>query len=116
MMTFGPWDDAPIAQETQRWPVVPVGVCCLYCDEAVAAGDAGAVTPYLGGGVAARHRVPGPAGVDLVVQHRECLVAQTCGHLVGVCSCTGWGLGSRDTAREVMRRLDQHAADRTGRP
>lgn len=104
-------DDAPRLEDT------PVGVMCLYCREVIADGDRGFVMPYVGDGADVRGCVvtlvrgaagTGDTGPVAVVEHRECLAAQTVGHTVGVCSCTGWVVGSRVTAIEVQRRIDEH--------
>lgn len=99
-----------MSDDPARRMSTPVGVECLYCGEAVAEGDSGYAMPYVGDpdGVAVRAQVPDMvAGVVVVVEHRECMAAQTVGHLVGVCSCTGWTTGSRATALEVQRRIDR---------
>lgn len=39
------------------------------------------------------------------VMHTECQALGVVGHDYGVCRCTGWDTNSRDTARELMRRI-----------
>jgi hypothetical protein len=83
---FGPFWDAPIARDAT--PVAtPVGAICSLCEEPIAHGDQGIVTPliYLDEHGKPRSR-PAP-------QHRGCLLLGTVGHMAGTCFCHE-GLGS----------------------
>lgn len=104
MLIFGePWG-APLCDDAERFPEVPTWADCLRCKEAFVEGDAGVLMPHVGS-VDARHVVGGSRDAWLVGEHRECFIAGTLGHLVGVCSCTGWDSTSRAVAREVQRRV-----------
>jgi len=109
-MLFGrPWD-APVCEEATFLPEVPTYARCTYCRDYFGEDDQGIVMPYIGEidpdyliGLSGPDRT-GQAG-SLVAVHRECLLAQTVGHVYGVCECTGFPGTVRDRAKEVLRRV-----------
>lgn len=111
-LLFGaPWD-APVCEDATFLPEVPTYARCARCGELFVDGDQGMVIPASGAiepelliGVRG-----GPGDAQLVGQHRECLLAATVGHTVGVCSCTGYG-PTRAAGREVLRRVQTDAVD-----
>lgn len=111
---FGePWD-APVVDDATRYPEIPTYAKCIRCGEYFADGDQGLIMPMIGG--AATDLLIGIGdGYALVGEHRECNMSAVVGHLVGVCSCTGYDICARDTSREVMRRVDAGALDRLAR-
>lgn len=105
-------------------PEVPTYARCLWCREFFTKADNGQVMPMVGevdpdylvgiGPPMSRMIRAGEGNPSsyarrsttlLVAQHRECTLAGTVGHSVGVCRCTGWPPNDRDTAREVLRRI-----------
>lgn len=103
-MFFGePWD-APILEDAVRMPEVPTYAACLRCTEMIGEDDQGFIRPYIGGGLDPRYLVGVGPGHQLTAIHRECDLAGIVGHLVGVCSCTGYG-SDRESAREAERRF-----------
>ena len=97
---FGePWD-VPMLDGATQVPT-PVGVRCGYCAERVVDGEQGVIYPCAGAWE-----------VAAMPYHRECSMAGIVGHMVGVCSCTGWEIGARATAREVMARVEAGALRR----
>jgi len=110
MMLFGePWD-APVCEGATFLPEAPDYARCTYCRDYFREGDQGVVMPFLGEtdpdyliGLSGPDR-EGQAG-NLVGVHRECLLAQTVGHVYGVCECTGFPGTVRERAQEVMRRV-----------
>jgi hypothetical protein len=109
----GPWD-APVCDEAI--PVdTPCGVDCLRCGEMIAEDDQGFVRPCMGE-VEPRYVVEAlPMGGALTVIHRECDLCAMVGHMVGVCTCTGYDSTSWEAAREVMRRVEAGALRREAR-
>ena len=106
---FGePWD-APVCEGAAIFPEVPTYAACLLCGEHIKENDQGFIMPMAlaAGGEKrdAKYFVGGGDDYALIAEHRECNLSQTVGHMVGVCSCTGWDTGSRDTGREVLRRV-----------
>lgn len=113
MIIFGELWDAPVCDDAIEVDT-PVGVHCLRCDEPVIDVDQGFMFPMAAGGVEDRYITrwrPFNAPEDCVTtaMHRECFMADTMGHTVGVCSCTGWDSHSRAAAREVLRRVEAGA-------
>lgn len=104
MLIFGGRWDAPVADDAELFPETPTYAACLYCGEQFVDGDQGVIMPYGGGSVDPQFLVGVGDGYALIGEHRECQLAQIVGHLVKVCSCTGWER-SRATAREVDRRV-----------
>lgn len=93
---FGPRWDAPVVDHAEQIPT-PAGARCYDCRERVVEGDRGFLRPHF-------TVVDGePVGVAMAV-HAECDLSAVLGHMVGVCSCTGWEYG-RARAREVWRRV-----------
>jgi hypothetical protein len=89
---FGqPWD-APFIDDAVQVPT-PVGEICLTCEEPVAEGDQGVVTPYLYAGSDGA-----PAQGETAV-HRECMLLGVLGHLARQCDC----FGATGTVRERGR-------------
>ena len=105
MLIFGtPWD-APICDGGAPVPV-PIGTSCMRCGELLIESDSGVLIPLLG--------TPAPADDGLIIggafhlaEHRECHLCGIVGHMVGVCTCTGWDSFSRAAALEVQRRVDR---------
>jgi hypothetical protein len=97
---FGePWD-APALDGAVQVPT-PEWQACALCGEPVMASDRGWIRGHL---------TAGPDGrpvTRVVPHHAECELLSVAGHLVGVCSCTGWDSG-RPAAREAWRRLTEH--------
>lgn len=103
-MFFGePWD-APILEDAVQMPEVPTYAACLQCNELIGEQDQGFVRPYIGGHLDPRYLVGLGSGYQLTAVHRECELASVVGHVVGVCSCTGYD-ATRDAGREVWRRV-----------
>lgn len=110
VMYFGePWD-APMLADATRLPETPWWAECLRCHEPFQDGDRGVVTPLLTDGLSGPVDPRFMVGVfragTLVAHHRECLLASTVGHTVGVCACTGYGT-DRAAAQEVLRRFEE---------
>lgn len=105
-MWFGePWD-APAVEDGERFPETPTYVKCAgWCDEQVQEGDQGYLIPHLGG-ADPEYLVGVASGAVLTAIHRECLLASTVGHIVGVCVCRGFER-NRTTGREVWRRVTE---------
>lgn len=96
MMFFGERWDAPVCDPPAKQIPTPVGERCYRCNEAIIAGDQG----HLFGSVAADESL----GTTAV--HRECFLLDVVGHMVKVCSCTGWDTTSRAAAREAIARVE----------
>lgn len=105
MLIFGGRWDAPICDNADEFPETPTYASCVYCDQQFRDGDQGIIMPMVGPCDPDQLIGVGDGHV-LVAQHRECQLAQVVGHVVGVCSCTGWQVGTRATAVEVARRVD----------
>lgn len=106
MNIFGERWDAPVCDDATEVDT-PAGVDCMRCGETIIDGDQGFVWPMVGvGEVEDRYIFRTGQWPFTVAMHRECFMADTCGHLVGVCSCTGWASCSRAAAREVLRRVE----------
>ena len=90
---FGERWDAPIVDNATQVPT-PVGEHCYDCAEPIADGDRGFVRPMV---LAANV-------VETGYVHAECDLRGTCGHLVGLCRCTGYA-SDRATARLVWARF-----------
>lgn len=115
---FGEIWDAPIMENARPWGSTPTYAHCARCNDLFVEGDQGLVTPVAGFGTDDEHIVDmrdAPPDltaswgitrgvVYLVAYHRECQLAGIMGHIMGVCSCTGYGF-DRDSAREVLRRV-----------
>jgi hypothetical protein len=95
---FGESWDVPALDGARRVPT-PVGEPCIHCETPVAEGDRGfiraAVTEV------DRELVAKPAPA-----HVECELAGVMGHVVGVCSCTGYG-NDLAAARLVWQRVEE---------
>jgi hypothetical protein len=77
---FGAYWDVPALEAAVKVPT-PVGVPCLYCEEAIRDGQRG----YLRGAFT-------PNGPQMLPAHRECdfrAVMGSIGHLLRRCSCFG---------------------------
>lgn len=101
-------------------PENPTYAACQRCREPVTDEDVGFVRPTLGTAdpeflVGVGGEV-GPGGQSYVLTaiHQECALAEVCGHAVGVCGCTGWAPFSRETSREVQRRVRAGALEVDG--
>lgn len=114
---FGGRWDAPICDEAEE-VAVPVGTLCLRCSEAIEASDQGVVMPLTlhptqVSAYEAYKIGDAMAGVEVswisTAQHRECNLIGLVGHMVGVCSCTGYDTVSREAAREAQRRVEAGA-------
>lgn len=101
---FGdPWP-APALDEGIRVGT-PVGATCLYCGEAITRSDRGFIQPGV--------KKDNDDLVGFVAHvHAECQLDQTCGHVVGICRCTGYESG-RARARKVW---DAFYNDEKGQP
>lgn len=89
---FGTRWDAPMLVGAKQLGT-PVGKVCHWCEDLVVIGDRGLIHPV------------NDEPADSVTQiHAECWMDQACGHLVGLCSCSGLEL-SRDRARKVWARF-----------
>lgn len=104
MLTFGPAWDAPAYDEAERFPEIPTYARCLHCREFFVDGDQGFVMGHLGDldpeflvGVGEEHK--------LSAMHKECLLASTHGHVVGVCGCSREDWPSLAASREAWARL-----------
>lgn len=108
-MYFGaPWA-AAVAYGGTAYPETPTWARCTRCGEAFADGDQGLIFRTLGP-VDAEYLIGlGAHGSTFTGQHRECMLSATTGHLVGVCSCTGWDITQRATSLEVERRVGNGA-------
>lgn len=73
---FGEKWDAPATDDARQVPT-PVGEECIGCGLPVEDGDRGFLMGRLGA----------DGSTAEVPHHRECQIASTIGHLVGVCSC-----------------------------
>lgn len=104
MIIFGKLWDAPVCDDATQTDT-PVGTHCLRCDEPIVQGDQGFVWPMVVGEI---------EDWTLTAMHRECFMSETCGHTVGVCTCTGWDSHSRDAAKEVLRRVEAGALRNLG--
>lgn len=94
MLYFGdPWDAPVIDSGTPT--ETPVGQECCRCGRPVAEGDQGIVVPHLADDGSSS---PTPA-------HRGCFMADTMGHIFGLCRCTGWD-DVYEAGRELVRRAD----------
>jgi len=103
---FGePWG-VPALDGAAQAPT-PVGRPCVLCGEPVQAGDRGWIRGHLAAGP------DGQPVARVVPHHAECELLSVAGHLVGVCSCTGWDSG-RDAAREAWRRRAEICGDGRG--
>lgn len=91
---FGDWDGAPITEDCPTVPV-PVGDRCGMCNTAFEPGDVGLRMGHIG---------VDPESATAMNVHRECLFLNTCGHSVGVCTCTGYDTTTRETALEAWAR------------
>jgi hypothetical protein len=126
---FGQDWPAHFTEDGIELPEVPTYARCLWCREFFAKGDNGQVMPMIGevdpdylvgvGPPMSRMAYAGEGqpsfvarSATLVAQHRECTLAGTVGHTVRVCRCTGWPPNDRDTAREVLRRIQVGYLDR----
>jgi hypothetical protein len=105
LMVFGPAWDAPAYDDAQPFPETPTYAACLWCSEQFVEGDQGYVMPMVGE-IAPEYRIGVGGEFGLVGEHRECLLASTAGHIVGVCDCTREDWPSREAAREVLRRME----------
>src|SRR4051812_10816039 len=77
---FGePWD-VPALEGAKQMPT-PVGEKCLWCSHEVQEGERGYIRPSW---------LDNPGRIELLPAHRGCDLANTSGHLFGVCSCTGF--------------------------
>jgi hypothetical protein len=77
---FGdPWD-APFIEDAEQVPT-PVGEECPTCEEPIAQGDQGMVTPYIYEGA------DGAPAQRSLAQHRDCMLLGVLGHLAGQCEC-----------------------------
>lgn len=95
---FGDWERSPRADDAD-FIETPVGQKCLLCGEPVQEGDTGEMMATLG--------LLDVNGTGVSPCHRECLILNTVGHLVGVCNCTNYmGLSRRGAAVEAALRLD----------
>lgn len=107
MNVFGRLWDAPVCDDAT--PVdTPVGVACLRCNEQIIDGDRGFIFP-IAGDVEDRHIINADEDWATTAMHRECFNSEVMGHIVGVCSCTGWDTSARATGLEVQRRVDAGA-------
>jgi hypothetical protein len=107
-IVFGALWDAPICDDALLYPELPTHARCLRCHEQIAEGDQGFIRPYIG-------ELDPEYLVDddyLTAVHRECDLTGIVGHMVGVCSCTGWDTEARETGREVLRRVQAGALAR----
>lgn len=75
----------------------PIGQPCLQCNESIVEGDRGLM-------VAVYHSVF-KSSVEPV--HAECEVLPIVGHLVGVCSCTGYDTRTHAAALLAWQRLPE---------
>jgi hypothetical protein len=106
---FGEWWDVPAMEGAVRVPETPTYARCLRCHEHFAEGDQGTLTPTIGV-VDPEYLVGVGSAFTITGQHRECSLAGIVGHMVGVCSCTGYG-HDRTAAREVLRRVEAGALE-----
>lgn len=101
LLWFGPepWGPALDHSEDDRVLTIqvrtPVGVLCDICEEAVKPDDFGEMIVACSGQT-----------VRMQPQHRDCMLLETSGHMVGLCPCTGYeGMSQRQAAIEVAKRL-----------
>jgi hypothetical protein len=117
VMVFGEVWDARITEGAAVLPEVPTYARCLRCREYIAEGDSGFVRPHVGrsldpdylvgvGGPDARAANQQAAGFALTAIHRECDLIGVLGHVVKVCTCTGYDTTSREAALEAWRRFE----------
>lgn len=96
-MIFGGKWDAPICESALEVPT-PVGEPCMRCGEEIVEGEQGFM-----------RMVVEPFGIVTSYSHQpihvECDMVGIVGHLVGVCTCTGWDTTTREAARECERRF-----------
>ena len=102
---FGPRWDAPVLYGATPFAETPYWARCTTCREYFEDGDQGLITPTIGD-VDSDYLIGTGTRVTLTGQHRECALSNVAGHLVGVCSCTGWDTSARATSIEVQRRVD----------
>ena len=103
---FGPRWDAPMLDPEYN-PIqlsTPVGAPCMRCREPIADGDRGLVYLFT-------RSLPGGESEPMIEAiHAECDLLGAVGHRLGVCSCTGFDTTDRETARELLRRVDANRA------
>lgn len=102
---FGCRWDAPVLDGATPFAETPYWARCTTCRQYFEDGDQGLITPTLGD-VDPDYLIGAGASVTLTGQHRECALSGVAGHIVGVCSCTGWDTSARTTSIEVQRRVD----------
>ncbi len=108
IMYFGePWASL-IVVDAEPFPETPTWARCTHCYEPFAEGDHGLLHPTFGD-VDSDFIVGVAHGYHLTGKHRECSMSVAAGHMVGVCSCTGWDVHQRATSLEVQRRVDAGA-------
>lgn len=81
---FGERWDAPAFDDATEIPT-PVGERCLDCDELIAEGDSGTMTPAI-------IKTEDGYGSEIRAQHIECHLRHFLGspaHIMGQCSCSG---------------------------
>lgn len=106
-MWFGERWDAPAVEDGEQFPEVPTYVKCSgWCDEQIQDGDQGYLIPLLGAVPDPEYLVGVASGATLTAVHRECLLATTVGHMVGVCVCRGFER-NRAAALECWRRVTE---------
>lgn len=107
-LRFGPAWDAPACGDSHQVPT-PVGVLCLNCDEPVEDDDRGWLRGatgfgdprYAADGVVNFYNVNGARTPFIIsVIHAECDLIRMAGHVLKVCSCTGY-----DTSKRVNAQL-----------
>jgi len=73
----------------------PIGVPCCQCERPIEEGDRGFIRPLVTEKGLAK---------DVAI-HRGCNMATTIGHLLGLCTCTGWD-DVNERGQELVRRSE----------